>query len=95
MFLKTFLPIIMGTNWQKQILYFTLAKYWQNIGNMYNALVTIGKSLLEINMWKFWPSKIYKCIGKRLVVIGNQYFANCYQYTITLVACIIIFWLIL
>ena len=50
MFLKKFLPIIIGTNWQKQILYFTLAKYWQNSGDRYNTLVTIGKSLLEINM---------------------------------------------
>ena len=28
-----------------------LEKYWQNIiGNTYNALVIIGKSLVEINM---------------------------------------------
>ena len=30
--------------------YFTSTKYWQNIGNKYNALVTTVKSLLEINM---------------------------------------------
>ena len=40
-------------NWQKQVHYFALAKYWQNIDNKYNALVTIGKSLVEINMRKF------------------------------------------
>ena len=53
----------------------------------------IGKSItmVEINMWKLWPSKIYKCIGKRLAVIDNQYFTNCYQYIITWVACVTIF----
>ena len=76
-------------------LYFKLVKYWQNVGNRYNALVTIGKSLVEINMWVLWTSKIYKCICERLAVIGNQYFTNCEQYVITLVACIIISWLIL
>ena len=30
---------------------------------------------------------MYKCIGKRLAVIGNQYFTNRYQYIITLVIC--------
>ena len=29
---------------------------------------------------------MFKCIGKRLAVIGNQYFTNRYQYIITLVA---------
>ena len=38
---------------------------------------------------------MFKCIGKRLAVIGNQYFTNRYQYIITLVASVIIFWLIL
>ena len=48
-FLKN-LPIIIGTIGKKQILYFTLVKYWQNIGNRYNALVTTGQSFVEINM---------------------------------------------
>ena len=39
-----------GTNWEKQIRYFTLAKHWSNIGNSYNALVTIDKLLEEINL---------------------------------------------
>ena len=60
--------------------------HWQNTGNKPNALLTICKSLVEINMWKLWPAKIYKCIGKRLAVIGNQYFTNLYQYIITLKA---------
>ena len=68
---------------------------WQNIGNKVNALVTIGKSLVESNIWKLWPAKMFKYIGKRLAVIGNKYFTNHYQYLITLVACVIIFWLIL
>ena len=68
MFFKKVLPITIGTNWQKQILYFTLAKYWQSIGNRYNTLVTIGKSLVEINMWKFYLPKKYKCIGIRLAI---------------------------
>ena len=42
-------------------------------------------------MWKLWPVKICKYIGKRLAVIGNQYVANRYQYIITLVACVIVF----
>ena len=50
MFLKKFLPIMIGTNCQKQTLYFTLAKYWQNISSRYNALVIIGKPSVEINM---------------------------------------------
>ena len=47
--LTKFLPIMIGTNWQKQILYLTLAKYWQNIGDRYNALLTIGNSHEKIN----------------------------------------------
>ena len=70
-------------NWQKQILYFTLAKYWQNIGNRYSVSITTGKSLVD--------TKIYECIGKRLAVIDNKYFTNRYQYIITLLACVIIF----
>ena len=38
---------------------------------------------------------MFKWIGKRLAVIGNQYFTSLYQYIITLVASVIIFWLIL
>ena len=72
-----------------------MEKHWQNIGNRNNALVTIGKSLVERNTWKLWSAKIFKCIGKRLAVIGNQHFTNRYQYIITLVASVIIFWLIL
>ena len=37
---------------------------------------------------------MFKCIGKRLAVIGNQYFTNCYQYIITLVAWIYNYFLI-
>ena len=41
---------------------------------------------------KIMPAKIYKCIiGKSLAMIGNQYFANRYQYMIILVACAIWF----
>ena len=68
---------------------------WQNIGNKIHALVTIDKSLVESNIWKLWPAKMFKYIGKRLAVIGNKYFTNHYQYLITLVTCVIIFWLIL
>ena len=66
-----------------------MAKHWQCIGNTIqcNALVTIGKSLVEINMWQLWSSRIYECTGKRLAVIGNEHFTNRYQYIITLVAC--------
>ena len=42
---------------------------WQNIGNKIHALVTIDKSLVESNIWKLWPAKMFKCIGKRLAVI--------------------------
>ena len=38
----------------------------QNIGKRFNALITLGKSLVEINMWKLWPSKIYSYIGKKI-----------------------------
>ena len=38
---------------------------------------------------------MFKCIGKRLALIGNQYFTSRYQYMITIVAYVIIFWLIL
>ena len=48
--LTKFLPIMIGTNWQKQVLYFRMAKHWQIIGNRNNALVTIGKSLVESNI---------------------------------------------
>ena len=41
---------MINKNWQKQILYFTLAKYCQIIGNMCNVFITFGKSLVEINM---------------------------------------------
>ena len=37
---------------------------------------------------------MFKCIGKRLTVIGNQYFTNRYQYIITLVACVYNYFLI-
>ena len=74
----TFLPIMIGTNWWKQILNFTIAKHGQNIGNKSNAMLTIGKSLVERNTWKSWPAKMFKCIGKRLAVICNQYFTNHY-----------------
>ena len=86
---------MIGTNWQKQILYFRMAKHWQIIGNRNNALVTIGKSLVESNIWKLWPTKMFKCIDKRLAAIDNQYFTNRYQHIITLVAYVIIIWLIL
>ena len=45
-----FLPIMIGTNWQKQILYFTMGKHGQNIGDRNNALLAIGKSLIERNI---------------------------------------------
>ena len=50
MFLIKFLPIMIGTNWSKQMLYLALEKHCQNIDNRYNALVANGKSLVEINM---------------------------------------------
>ena len=81
-------PMLHGQN-----KYFILQ--WQNIGNRNNALVTISKSMVENNIWKLWPAKMFKCIGKELVLIGNQYFTNRYQYIITIVAYVIIFWLIL
>ena len=69
---------------------------WQNIGNRNHALITTnGKSMVESNIWKLWPAKIFKCIGKRLALIGNQYVTNRYQYRITIVAYVIILWLIL
>ena len=37
---------------------------------------------------------MFKCIGKRLAVIGNQYFTNRYQYIITLVASVYNYFLI-
>ena len=48
-----FNKIFTNHDWYKLVkanTYFTLAKYWQNIDNRYNALVTIGKSFVEINM---------------------------------------------
>ena len=63
--------------------YFIL--HWQNSGNRNNALVSNGKSLVKSNICKLWPAKIFKCIGKRLAVIGNQYFASRYQYIINFV----------
>ena len=51
---------------------------WQNIGNRNKSSLTIGKLLVERNIWKLWPAKIFKCIGRRLVVIGKQYFTNVY-----------------
>ena len=77
------------------MLYFTMAKHWQNTDNGSNALVAISKSLAESNIWKLCRAKIFKCIDKRLAVIGNQYFTNRYQYIITSVACVIISWSIL
>ena len=41
---------MIGTNWEKQMLYFRLPKHSQNIDNRKNALVTIGKSLIESNI---------------------------------------------
>ena len=62
----------------KKILNFTIARHGQNIGNKNNASLTIGKSLVERNIWKSWPAKMFKWVGKRLAVIGNQYFTNHY-----------------
>ena len=93
MALIKFLPIMIGRNCWKEILYFTMAKHRQMMGNKNNALVRIGKSLVESNIWRLWPAKMFQCIGKRLAVIGNQYFTNGYQYIITLVACVMIDWL--
>ena len=64
--------------------YFIL--HWKNISTRNNALVTIGKSLVKSNICKLWPVKIFKCIGKRLAVIGNQYFTSHYQYIINFVS---------
>ena len=50
MFLTKLLPIMIGTNSKRQILYFKLVKHWQNIDNKYNALVTISNPLVEINI---------------------------------------------
>ena len=82
-------------DWYKLVKANTMAKHGQNIGNRNNSLSVIGESLAERNIWKLWAAKMFKCIGKRLAVIGNQYFTNRYQYIITLVASVIIFWLIL
>ena len=58
---------------------FTMAKHGQNIGNRNNALLlAIGKSLAERYIWNSRPPKMFKCIGKRLEVIGNQYFTSRY-----------------
>ena len=62
------------TNWQ--------IFYIGKSGNRPNTLLTIGKLLVEITMWKLWQGKIYECIAKRLAVIGNRYFNNPNQYVI-------------
>ena len=59
-----FLPIMIDTNWWKQILNFTIAKHGQSIGNKNNALLTIGKSLVEQNTWKSWPAKCLNALVK-------------------------------
>ena len=67
-----------GTNWWKQIVYFTIAKHGKNIGNRNNSLLTIGKH---------WQKEIFEnydlqeCLN---ALVGNQYFTN--PYIITLVA---------
>ena len=71
MLFKKFLPMRIGT-------------HWQNIGNRYYTLVTINKSLVEVNMCKLLRSKIYKCFGRTLPVIDNQYLTNQYLYIIPL-----------
>ena len=71
MLFKKFLPMRIGT-------------HWQNIGNRYYTLVTVNKSLVEVNMCKLLRSKIYKCFGRTLPVIDNQYLTNQYLYIIPL-----------
>ena len=70
MFLTKFSSIIIAVQIGKNKCF---CLHWQNIGNRYNALVTIHKLLLKINMPELWLGKIYKCFGKGLAVIGNQY----------------------
>ena len=73
--------IFTNHDWYKLVkkrLNFTIARQGQNIGNKNNALLTIGTSLVERNILKSWPAKMFKCVGKRLAMIGNQYFTNHY-----------------
>ena len=71
MLFKKFLPMRIGT-------------HWQNIGSRYYTLVTVDKSLVEVNMCKLLRSKIYKCFGKTLSVIDNEYLTNQHLYIIPL-----------
>ena len=47
MFINKFLAIMIVIYKLVETIYFTLAKYWQNIGNRYNPLVTYNQKIID------------------------------------------------